>query len=384
MLDSFMRHVTKDSFGPVSMEGHEGAPLILHKFHDSFSILNWGRMPDLLQGRGRLASRFFSVLNDRYRDPESWKTFLRSPEALTFRKAGGSLSQGGGASSVLNALADTLPLRSNYLGSVRETVFRELDPSRPLARTDLIPPEAEGQESGLPLCEHFPEIKGGQSLILGRAVCDFRNWRSATGAKLLPFEIENHFVLNPVSLETLKTDSLSIPKTASLRMLQDGASFDFPLVELVSNQDPCERRIGFPEALGITGFSPERLQETLLLSAWIAAWCRYQLRGFRLHSIRLRFGLDAGDGLVLVDAFGPDDLVLEREGKWIHPQALISYYAKTSWFEGVVRARRHAIEFGLTDWKRLCVEPAPVLDPAVKSTFESEYRCLGGFGGRST
>jgi hypothetical protein len=42
----------------------------------------------------------------------------------------------------------------------------------------------------------------------------------------------------------------------------------------------------------------------------------------------------------------------------------------------VVRARRHASEFGLTEWKRLCVEPAPFLDPSVKTEFEAEYRGL--------
>jgi hypothetical protein len=378
MLDSFLRHVTKDSYGPVRLEDREEGRFLVHRFHDHFSVLNWGRMPDALVGRGRVSAWVFSVLNSRYCDAESWRQFLRSPEALSFRKSGASLSQGGTVSSGLNALADTLPLRSNFAGSVTEATFKSSDASRAIARSALVqdPSLLFTGTYGYPVCEYFEEVRIPQTLVMGRATLDFETWRSRPGPKRLPFEIECHFVLNASSLERLKTDAISIPKTASLRMLQEGATFDFPLMELVLTADPCERKIGLTEALAITGFTPDRLQELFLQAAWIAAWVRHQIRVFRLHSVRLRFGLDADGANVLLDAFEPDDLMLEGQGAWIHPGALLDYYSKTSWYEGVIRARRHASEFGLTEWKRLCVEPAPFLDPAVKSGFEAEYQGL--------
>ncbi len=378
MLDSFLRHVTKDSYGPVRLEDHEGGRFLVHRFHDQFSVLNWGRMPDSLAGRGRVSALVFSVLNSRYCDGESWRQFLRSPEALSFRKSGASLSQGGSVSSGLNALADSLPLKSNFAGSVSEENFKSCDQSKAIPRSALVL-DASGLFSGAtwyPVCGYFEEIRAPQALVMGRAIHDFETWRNHTGPKRLPFEIECHFVLNDSSLRSLNTDAISIPKTASLRMLQSGATFDFPLMELVLTSDPCERKIGLTEALAITGFSPVRLQELFLQAAWIAAWVRHQIRVFRLHSVRLRFGLDAGGNTVLLDAFEPDDLILEEQGAWIHPGALLDFYSKTSWYEGVIRARRHASEFGLTDWKRLCVEPAPFLDPAVKSGFEMGYQGL--------
>jgi hypothetical protein len=378
MLDSFLRHVTKDSYGPVRLEGREEVRFLVHRFHDHFSVLNWGRMPDALSGRGRLSSLIFSVLNARYCDPVSWKQFLRSPEALTFRKSGASLSQGGSVSSVLNALADTLPLRSNFAGALTEDAFRSSGQSTVLAPGTLIrdPEVLCAGSSWYPLCEYFEEVRIPQALVMGRVTHDFGTWRSHSGPRRIPFEIECHFVLNRTSLASLNTDAISIPKTASLRMLQEGATFDFPLMELILSSDPCERKIGLTEALAITGFSPERLQELFLQAAWIAAWTRHHTRPFRMHSVRLRFGLDSGGEIVLLDAFEPDDLMLEEQGAWIHPGTLLGYYSKTSWYEGVIRARKHASEFGLTDWKRLCVEPAPLLDPAVKTGFETGYQEL--------
>ncbi len=378
MLDSFLRHVTKDSYGPVRLEGHERSRFLIHRFQDHFSVLNWGKMPDSLTGRGRISSLVFSVLNSRYGDPASWKQYLRSPEALTFRKSGASLSQGGSVSSVLNALADTLPVQSNFAGAVTENTFKSSDQSTVLVREALVrdPGILFAGDNWYPVGEYFEEVRIPQSLVMGRVTHDFGAWRSHSGPKRLPFEIECHFVLNRASVDSLNIHAISIPKTASLRMLQEGATFDFPLMELILSPDPCERKIGFTEALAITGFTPERLQELFLQAAWIAAWTRHQTRPFRLHSVRLRFGLDAGGATVLLDAFEPDDLMLEEQGTWIHPGALLGYYSKTSWYEGVIRARRQASEFGLTDWKRLCVEPAPLLDPAVKTGFETGYRGL--------
>lgn len=378
MLDSFLRHVTKDSYGPVRLEDREGARFLVQRFHDHFSLLNWGRMPDALSGRGRISSLVFSVLNAKYRDPSTWRQFLRSPEALSFRKSGASLSQGGSVSAVLNALADGLPLKSNFEGAIPEEIFKASDQTSILPRS-VLETDVAGWVAGgscYPVCEYFEEVRIPQALVMGRSTHDFEAWRTFRGSKRLPFELECHFVLNASSLEHLKTESISIPKTASLRMLQPGATFDFPLMELILTADPCERKIGLTEAMAITGFTPERLQELFLQAAWIAAWTRYQIKGFCMHSVRLRFGLDASGGLVLLDAFEPDDLMLEEGGAWIHPEALLGYYSKTSWYEGVVRARRHASEFGLTEWKRLCVEPAPFLDPSVKTGFEAEYRGL--------
>ncbi len=48
MLDSFLRQVTKDSYGPIKLLDRTELPAVVLKFHDAFSVMGWGRMPDPL------------------------------------------------------------------------------------------------------------------------------------------------------------------------------------------------------------------------------------------------------------------------------------------------------------------------------------------------
>ncbi len=389
MLDSFLRHVTKDSYGPISFVDQASIPAVVHKFNDSFSVLNWGKMPETLTDRGRASAFVFSLLNQKFSSTDSWKAFLRSPEALAFRKAGASVSQGGSVSSMLNELVERLPIRSNFVGVMDETRFKNLDQKKPVTGATFISGSVE--EQGLsplpmlyPVCEYFAEEKIPHSMVMGRAVWDFSFWKNLKSPKMLPFEIHCHFVLNEESLKTLKVDSVSIPKTASVHTLQKGSKWDFPLIELVLPQDPNQRRVGLSEAIAMSGFTGDQLQETMLIASWIAAWSKYQIKGFSLESMRLRFAIDPQGKLILVDAFSLDDLHLEAEGSIFHAESALDFYQKTSWYENVVHAQKHSTAFGMNDWKRLCVEPAPWLDPKVKTKLENDYQqIIHRFSGRA-
>lgn len=137
MLDSFLRQVTKDSYGPISFPDKTQIPAVIHKFNDAFSTLGWGKMPDPIQNRGRVAAGIFAELNFRYQSPESWKTFLRSPDSLSFRKSGASIAQGGSVSSMLNEISEKLPVQSNFLGIMDEKTFRSLQSGSEIGRAHV-------------------------------------------------------------------------------------------------------------------------------------------------------------------------------------------------------------------------------------------------------
>jgi hypothetical protein len=278
-------------------------------------------------------------------------------------------------SVMLNELAERFPMPSNYLGVIGEQEFRVLDQKQPIGPEALMD-ESLPQTSGMlyPVCEYLPEEKIPHAMVMGRTVWDFNTWKSLPSPKRLPFEIECHFTLNEESLRRLKTDAVSIPKTASLHTLQAGTSWDFPLIELIMSQDPLERRLGLTEALAMSGFSPEQLQELLLTAAWVSAWARFQMKTFTLESIRLRFAMDLNGQWKLYDGFTMDDLYLEQNGIRFHTDTALDFYSKTSWYESVVHARKHSAVFGLADWKRLCVEPSPWLDPKFKANLEERIR----------
>jgi hypothetical protein len=357
--------------------------VVIHKFSDSFSVLGWGKMPESIADRGRVGAVVFTRLNHLFLSQESWKTFLKSHQALSFRKAGATISQGGSVSSMLNGISERLPVRTNYLGALDEPVFRSLDGKAPLRAQDLLAGEALGQAwvSGrmlYPVCGYYAEEKVPSSAIMGRSTWDFSQWRSSPAPKMLPFEVICHFTLNERSLETLKTDSISIPRTASLHTLQPGVNWDFPVMELVPPQDPFARRIGLSEALWMTGMPAERVQEILLEAAWAAAWLRFQWSalGMGLESVQFRFAIEKDGGRVLVDPFQVDDMGLEQNGVRFRFETALAHYQKTSWYDAVLRAQGQAAHLGLPEWRRQCVEPVPFLDPKVKTRIEEEQKLL--------
>ncbi len=386
MLDSFLRQVTKDSYGPISFSEKTSIPSVVHKFNDGFSVLGWGRMPDPVSDRGRIAAGVFTLLNETYRTADAWKKFLRSPEALSFRKAGSSIPQSGSVSAMLNGISERLPVRSNYLGVIDEKCFKALDSKAPLRSEHLLSPEGLGgmlKEGATlhPVCEFFQEEKVPSATVMGRAVWDASIWRSQAFPKVLPFQFLCHFTLNESSASELKASDLSIPKTAALHTLQAGTSWDFPVIELVLPQDPFRRRIGLSEAIWITGLSADKLQELMLSAAWIAAFGRSVIRGFglNLESIELKFAVQETLEPVLVDAFCLDEMGLETAGSRFQYETALEHYRKTSWHDAVIRAKTQALHSGSSEWRRNCVEPVPLLDPRVKTKVEQEFQALAGF-----
>jgi hypothetical protein len=374
MLDSFLRSVTKDSYGPVPFQNTPvgQTPVVVQKFHDAFSTLNWGKMPDVLLGRGHFNALVFAHLNSTVQSETAWKEFLRSPDALTFRKAASSIPQSGNVSSNLNELAETFPIRSNYMGCVDENGFKNLQLNQPISNAQLFTGELKtallSKTHLYPVCEFFQEEKVPVSSVMGRAVWDYSYWKKQTVTRVLPFEFECHFALTEASLGELQTRSLAMPKTASLATLKPGTDWDFPLIELVLSQDPLRKRIDFSEALWMTEFSPEQLQTTILKAAWISSFVRYQVHKakLKLNAVTLRFALSSKNELMLSDSLSLDDLHVEG----MHVDESNQFYQKTSWFEAVGHAKKHADLSGLSEWKRFCVEPAPWLDPKVKAELE--------------
>ncbi|MBU6152872.1 MAG: hypothetical protein KGP28_01095 [Bdellovibrionales bacterium] len=383
MLDSFLRQVTKDSYGPVAFTEKTSIPSVVHKFNDGFSVLGWGRMPDPIADRGRIAAGVFSLLNEIYRSEESWNQFLRSPEALSFRKAGTSIPQSGNVSSMLNEISERLPVRSNYLGVIDEKVFKVLDSKSPLRAEHLVPRSALQERLKdtpclYPVCEYFQEEKVPSATVMGRAVWDPSVWRGQAFPKMLPFQFLCHFTLNESSVESLRTSDLSIPKTAALHTLQPGVMWDFPVIELVLPQDPFRRRIGLSEAIWMTGLSASKLQELMLSAAWISAFARAQVRSFglNLEFIELKFALQENQEPVLVDAFALDEMGLEKNGMRFQFETALEHYKKTSWYDAVTRSKNQALHLGSSEWRRNCVEPVPLLDPKVKTRVEEEFKVL--------
>jgi hypothetical protein len=332
-------------FEPISRNVHQDVfefhSVVAKKFLDSFSVFDWGRMPDGIPQRGRLFAFLEAYLHLRISSPDEWSKYFRSPEAHAFRKSATAVLKSGKVTANLNEVAEVFPMKTGDLGLIRESSFKAgiLDPL-PLT-TEVV----NSDERVYLLGENYPEEKISPVTVMGKSLWDFAPWKKKAGKKALPFEIECSF-----------------------------ESGDFPEVEFKCPQKTIASEVSYTEALLITEFTPEKLQELILRAAWIAGFIQYQIRSISpVHerkTISIRMGVDASQDpssaeLVYLGA-NIEFTELETELK--------RYYSSTVWGKVVADLQQQAKAKGLMDWKRHCSEPAPWLDSKLKAQFTSHYQ----------
>jgi phosphoribosylaminoimidazole-succinocarboxamide synthase len=69
--------------------------------------------------------------------------------------------------------------------------------------------------------------------------------------------------------------------------------------------------------------------------------------------------VSAKGGIFLVDAIGPDELRILKDGVQLSKEFLRTFYRGTDWYGQVNQAKKQAKEQGVADWKRLVPQPPP-------------------------
>src|SRR5689334_5034484 len=83
------RGSVKDIFGPVAVKQSTGLQIpdgLAFYYTDAFSVLDWGRMPDVLADKGHALSIMAAFLFEKLAQPDSWKLFSKTSLALKIRK----------------------------------------------------------------------------------------------------------------------------------------------------------------------------------------------------------------------------------------------------------------------------------------------------------
>jgi len=326
MLEPVSRHANQDVFGFHS--------IVASKFLDSYSVFDWGRMPDSIPHRGMFQTFSQALINFKISSEEEWKNFLRSPDALAMRKMTPVSS-----AAHFNELADYFPMKTSDLGLISEANFN-LEKMETMSLTSEM---IKNSEHCYLLAESYPEEKIATVTIMGKAVCDFKLWKSKKTPKALPFEIDCEF------LE------------------------DFPQITLRCSQNSFLSEVSLTEALLITELTPQQLQEVILRAVWIAGFTQFQFKtvspATEKKNIRIRMGMNQANADVTEFVFlGVHIEFSEMEAE------LQKYYSSTLWGKIVMELQQKARAKGYTDWKRYCSEPAPWLDPVLKNNFSNQYQ----------
>ena len=326
MLEPVSRNTIQDVFGFHSV--------VASKFLDSYSVFDWGRMPDSIPHRGKFQTFTQALINLKVSSVEEWKKFLRSPDAWALRKAAPV-----SAAAHFNELADFFPMKTSHRGLISETNFN-------LGKMETLPLTTEMIQSSEPcylLAERYAEEKIVPATVMGKTVWNFDAWKNKQGPKTLPFEFDCEFIE------------------------------DFPKVTLRCLQNTFSTEISLTEALLITEFSPEQLQEVILRAVWIAGFTHFHLKTVTpikvKKSIRIHMGMNKSHATEIEFVF----LGTTIEFSEIETE-LQKYYSSTLWGKIVIELQEKARAKGYTDWKRYCSEPAPWLDPQLKTNFSKQYQ----------
>lgn len=390
MLPVKYRGSVKNVLGPVSipMSGRS-EPAYVFQFTDDFSVFDWGKMPDALSQKGlalNLMSAYFFELVER---PEIWKEFSKSGEALDLRKGVSELiapslnesaSLRSSLSAIFNEVGERLQregLKTHYLGLIKDedsaTTIR-LSECQELTRMLAVKP--------------IDVVRPDESTVLGKSVMDYRGVRAAASSSastLIPLEVIFRFgcpsgssLLKRVEDNPDYWNTLPVPRSLSKTGVQAGAKWDFPVTELFTKLESKDRPITFTEALAISGLSGAQLQELLVQTLWLASLLRYRMKkiGLELADGKFEWGLDSTGRIFLVDAIGPDELRILKDDQPLSKEFLRNHYRKSSWYESVKHAQRQSEIRGLSDWKRLVLEPAPRLPSAQVELARQVYLVL--------
>jgi phosphoribosylaminoimidazole-succinocarboxamide synthase len=361
----------KDLKGPVrARAGGEMAEGLIFEYTDAYSVFDWGRMPDSLPRKGEALAILACDWFEKLEKAETWKEFSRSPEALGLRK-------GNRFGAAFNEVGEDLQLnglRTHYLGAL---------PAYPADATEIQPVKL--QDLSAPVksmaVRQVSVVKPVFTTVLGRALPDYHPTRLAPLPRLVPLEVIFRFSLPEGSslFERVSRDpgymaSLGFPDAK----IQAGAKWDFPLLELFTKLEASDRPVPLTEALSISGLSATQLQDLLFRTAWVSGALKWlcSRAGVELADGKLEWGVNEQGRCFLVDAVGPDELRILKDGVQLSKEFLRTHYRDTTWYETVVKAKENSKNTGSADWKRGVPLPPPALPPAKKELASQVYLSL--------
>ncbi len=362
------RGSVKNVIGPFPIKNKN---LVLFEYTDAYSVFDWGRMPDVLQGKGEAQAVFAAYFFEKMQLKETWQEFSKSEEAFNLRKEnvygsdfneyGEIFQKEGILSHYVGVLENLEPLDKGK--PVKVSVLKDFDfPVRYLA--------VEQVERKLPQI-----VK-----VLDCNVPDYNSTWEIKGPRLVPLEVVFRFSC-PKGSSLISRIEKNHDYLASIGFKGNlGENYEnklgFPILECFTKLESKDRAIGFSEALAISGISAKKLNEILFKTAWIASYLKYYfgLKNIELADGKFEWGIDETGKLFLVDSIGPDELRLVKNDMPLSKEFLRNHYRNTSWYEKVKSAQsKQNINM---HWKRLVDEDPEKLPENYRLVATQLYRAL--------
>jgi phosphoribosylaminoimidazole-succinocarboxamide synthase len=187
-MSPLYRGSVKDLMGPVRLAG-SSEEAVSFEYTDSYSVFDWGRMPDALARKGEALAVLAADLFERLEKADTWREFSRSPEALGLRKG----NRFGAAFNEVGEELQSGGLRTHYLGLLERPVT---EGAPGLSEGTEVQPRAVssiGGPSRSMLVRRVTVVKPTFTTVLGRSLPDFFPSHHAAPPRLVPLEVVFRF-----------------------------------------------------------------------------------------------------------------------------------------------------------------------------------------------
>lgn len=375
------RGSVKDVRGPVELMtggGGPGGPAVvsgvIFDYTDAYSVFDWGRMPDAIPRKGAALALIAAEWFERIERGDTWKEFSRSPDAIALRR-------GNRFGSLFNEIGEELQaagVRTHYVGVLAETAGSPLQAPGPVLWPGAL---AAAQRPTRHLAvRQVAVIKPAFQTILGRSIPNYLPTHNALPPKLIPLEVVFRFSVPEGSslLERARDPGYLASIGFGDSRIEPGARWEFPVLEIFTKLEPSDRPLSLTEALAISGLGGDQMQRMLLKTAWVAGYLRSicARRSIELADGKLEWAVSEDGGIFLVDAVGPDELRLLKDGVQLSKEFLRIHYRQTSWYRNVMRARELAQKQGIAEWKKFVGDQPPPLSPQFRELASNLYMSL--------
>jgi phosphoribosylaminoimidazole-succinocarboxamide synthase len=295
-------------------------------FSDRYSVFDWGRMPDLIDGKGAA---------------------LCLMGAYTFERLEGK------------------GLKTHYRGVVT--------PTGKLVTTDELDKPVDIMEIDLVNVYHPKPYRKD-----GKLQYDYSMFTSDLTNFLIPLEIiyrnglpEGSSVFKRLR-QGLRPEDLGLDHYPT-----PGERLERPIFDVSTKLEEKDRYITWQEAQRITGLTDDEIEEMRdelmridSLITEIAARA-----GLENEDGKVEFAFDNRRRLMVVDVVGTlDECRFTYNGLHVSKEVARQYYKKTKWYRDVENAKKEADKKGVEDWRALCSSKPSRLDPKLKRIICNLYK----------
>jgi len=340
------------------------------EFTDDYSVFDYGKMPDRLQGKGCAIAMMSAYLFEKLSEPGSWKRLFQ--KSKVWSRVGGKSMRDHLKRSTAGKDLLVRGLQTHYLGL--------LDSRGRPRRFDQL----QGPANKM-LVKAVPVISPGFVSIDSQTVWDYSRFHPGLSQFLIPLENIFRFGVPRGSslLDRLKKNSAYAEQIGLNDIPREGEWLTRPVLEFSSKLEPMDRMLSLEAALNFSGLDGPAFLHLRDMSLLVAVFLfdLFKEKGLDLWDGKFEF-VKVANEILLADSITPDELRITYQDTQLSKEPLRQYYknhdaAFTASVKAIKKKGPSAKAFRKEVYNHLGRHPQK-LNPEFRRVMEQMYQALAG------